>query len=165
MKKIIYLLVVFALLVSFTSCEEKVITTPGNYSMNIVNKAEIPLTIKSVKSAVFYEGDINDVNFSEMIINTELLPGENKTIDFTEEYDINYRDCPYCYVKLDCSYNDNEIPVVGYVNGAGLFFTRDLLQKFYFIMPPETVLEVDFGFYTDYKSKEQVYALTEGRWK
>lgn len=163
MKKLIYLLLIFVLLVVFPSCDTQDSTQHESRkcSVNIVNKADVPLTIESIE---FYETyDYNSYSFlDEIIVDYELLSERNKRIDYTHEYTYdNYTSGPNLCVKLNCTYNGNSVPAAGgYVGPNGELAGQSLLaERYYFLV---RTLQLDFGKYTNYES-ETVYAIVESR--
>ena len=162
MKKLIYLLLIFVLLVVFPSCDTQDSTQHESRkcSVNIVNKADVPLTIESIE---FYETyDYNSYSFlDEIIVDYELLSERNKRIDYTHEYTYdNYTSSPNLYVKLNCTYNGNSVPAAGYIGSNGELRGQGLLAERYYILV--TTLQFDFGKYTNSES-ETVYAIVESR--
>lgn len=163
MKKLIYLLLIFVLLVVFPSCDTQDSTQHESRkcSVNIVNKADVPLTIESIE---FYETyDYYSYSFlDEIIVDYELLPERNKRIDYTHEYTYdNYTSSPNLCVKLNCTYNGNSVPAAGgYVGPNGELAGQSLLAERYYILV--RTLQLDFGKYTNYES-ETVYAIVESR--
>ena len=163
MKKIAILLAIFAILVSFISCDQFEYETKTKvFSINIVNESDIPLTINSVEAYVDTNYYIADY-LGQIEVNYELSPGKSKKIDIPYDYEVLISETvsepnPTCQVKLYCKYNNDEIPVVGKVYWEELMVDCLLLEKYFTV--ENSILQLDFGLYTD-TSSEQVYAIVE----
>lgn len=120
MKKLTYLLVIFALLVSFTSCT--VYTEPGDpyyISFAIVNNSDVTLTIESMKiyetdSVKFASGWCEDdtaefwtLDLIKEIVAIDILPDETREIEIRHNNESGYLQT---VSKINCTYGDNKVP-------------------------------------------------------
>lgn len=141
MKRKILLLCLIVLGI-FTSCEQepKQEKVSGVFSVTIVNKSEVNLNIESLEyfeSIGYTFGDWFSVDkkgkfIDEIDVDYELLPNHSKTIDIPYEYTTDWTDEKYFIAKLNCTYGNNLIPIVGTEkNWQSESYIRPLLSERY----------------------------------